>query len=208
MRPHSKDQSQAINPESKPEKEPLVIKYDKNDMRIGDDGYPMTPARLRMHHCINAMFIWGIICALCGAACAIFAYAQGQQYGGFSGDFATFNLETYGGNMINGHSVATLLRVEGIVLMLSGILSVVVNFQAFRWFYDRKPFAMTATLMVFIAITSIVWQTTFTPMTGFPDPATLINLVLLVLLIVFMRQVNVERPTLKKSRVARTEVKN
>lgn len=207
LRPHSKDQSKAINPEPKPEKPPLITNYDKDGVRIGDDGYSMTPVRSRMHHTLNAMFIWGILCALGGAACAIIAYAQGQQFGGFEGDFATFDLETYGGNMINGYSVATILRVEGIVLMVSAVLSVIINIQGFRWFYDRKPATLCGTLMGFLAITSVAWQATFISMTGFPDPATLINLILLILLVVFMRQVIAERPTLKKAKIARTEVK-
>ena len=110
LRPHSKDESKALNPE-KVEKKPLYIHYDKEGNRIGDDGYPLTPKRHRLHNTYNAIFIWSIICAIAGAGCAIIAYAQGQQYGGFEGDFATFDLVLYGGNMINGYSVATLLRV-------------------------------------------------------------------------------------------------
>ena len=49
LRPHSKDESKALNPEPAPEKKPLVINYDADGVRIGDDGYPMTPARTRMH---------------------------------------------------------------------------------------------------------------------------------------------------------------
>lgn len=207
LRPHAKDPSKALNPEPKPEKPPLIVNYDRDGVRIGDDGYPMTPVRSRMHHTFNAMFIWGIVCALGGAACAIIAYAQGQQFGGFEGDFATFDIETYGGNMINGHSVATILRIESIVLMASAVLSVIINIQGFRWFYDRKPATMCGTLMGILAIASIAWQVAFISMTGFPDPATLVTLVLLVLLVAFMRQVVIERPSLKKAKIARTEVK-
>lgn len=207
LRPHSKDQSQALNPEPKPEKEPLIINYDKDGMRIGDDGFSMTPIRTRMHHALNAMFIWGIVCALAGGACALIAYAQGQQFGGFEGDFASFDIKAYGGNMINGYSVATILRAESILLMTSAVLSVVINIQGFRWFYDRHRATLWVSLASVLALSSIVWQALFISMTGFPDPASLITIILIVLLIVFMRQVIAERPTLKKAKVARTEVK-
>lgn len=207
LRPRSKDQSKALNPEPKPEKEPLIINYDKDGRRIGDDGYSMTPIRSRMHNTFNAMFIWGIVCALAGAACAIIAYAQGQQFGGFEGDFATFDIVAYGGNMVNGHSVATILRAESIVLLTSAVLSVVINIQGFRWFYDYHRATVWISLLVVLGLTSIVWQALFISMVGFPDPATLITIILLVLLLVFMRQVVAERPSLKKAKVARTEVK-
>ena len=49
LRPHSKDESKALNPE-KVEKKPLYIHYDKEGNRIGDDGYPLTPKRHRLHN--------------------------------------------------------------------------------------------------------------------------------------------------------------
>ena len=60
LRPHSKDESKALNPE-KVEKKPLYIHYDKEGNRIGDDGYPLTPKRHRLHNTYNAIFIWSLI---------------------------------------------------------------------------------------------------------------------------------------------------
>ena len=207
LRPHSKDQSKALNPEPTPEKEPLIINYDKDGVRIGDDGYSMTPIRSRMHTMFNVIFVWGIICAVGCVACAILAYAQGQQFGGFEGDFATFDIEVYGGNMINGYSVATLLRVESILLIFTAIFGPIISIQGFRWFYDSKPAGTTIVLMSLLALACIGYEISLIATVGFPDPACLITLVLLILIALFMRQVSIERPTLKKAKIARTETK-
>lgn len=207
FRPHSKDQSKALNPEPTPEKEPLIIHYDKDDVRIGDDGFSMTPIRTRLHHMLNALFVWGIICGIGCVACAILAYAQGQQFGGFEGDFATFDIEVTGGNMFNGYSVATLLRVETIVLIFTAIFSFVINIQAFGWFYDRVPIGKTAILMTLLALAVVTYETSLILTIGIPDVISLVTLIMLILIAVFMRQVALERPTLKKAKIARTEVK-
>lgn len=207
LRPHSKDESKALNPEKAPEKKPLYIHYDKEGNRIGDDGYPLTPKRHRLHNTYNAIFIWSIICALAGAACAIIAYAQGQQYGGFEGDFATFDLELYGGNMINGYSVATLLRVEAILLIFVGIFGATINFKGFHWLYDKASPRILVIIMALVAIVTVAYQVMLLSTVGIPDPGTFIMLVLDILAAVFMKQVAEEKPTLRKAKIARTEVK-
>ena len=207
FRPRSKDQSKALNSEPKPEKKPLIINFDKDGNRIGDDGYVMTPVRKRMHTMFNAAFVWGIICVLIAVVCTILAYAQGQQYGGFSGDFASFDLEVTGGNMINGYSVGTLLRVEAIVLLFTGIMGPVMSIQGFHWFYDRRPARALAIVMGLVAVACIGYEISLLGTVGFPDPASLITLIMLVLIVVFMRQVEAERPTLKKAKVASTVTK-
>ena len=205
LRPHSKDESKALNPE-KVEKKPLYIHYDKEGNRIGDDGYPLTPKRHRLHNVFNAIFIWAIICAVVGAGCAIIAYAQGQQYGGFSGDFSTFDLVVYGGNMINGYSVATLLRVEAVLLIFMGIFGTTINFKGFHWLYDKASPTLVI-IMCLIGVVTVVYQGMLLSTVGIPDPGSLIMLILVILAAVFMKQVAEERPTLRKAKIARTEVK-
>lgn len=207
LRPHSKDESKALNPEKAPEKKPHYIHYDKDDNRIGDDGFLLTPKRHRLHNTFNAIFIWAILCAIAGAGCAIIAYAQGQQYGGFTGDFATFDLEVTGGNMINGYSVATLLRVEAILLIFMAIFGTTVNFKGFNWLYDKASPTFMIVVMCLMAVVTIAYQAMLLSTVGIPDPVTLIMLVLLILAAVFMKQVADERPTLRKAKIARTEVK-
>lgn len=206
LRPHSKDESKALNPE-KVEKKPLYIHYDKDGNRIGDDGYPLTPKRHRLHNTLNAIFIWAIICAIVGAGCAIIAYAQGQQYGGFEGDFSTFDLEVYGGNMINGYSVATLLRVEAVLLIFMGIFGTTVNFKGFHWLYDKASATALRIIMAIIVVVTVAYQVMLLTSVGIPDPGSLIMAVLIIMAAIFMKQVAEERPTLRKAKIARTEVK-
>lgn len=206
LRPHSKDESKALNPE-KVEKKPLYIHYDKDGNRIGDDGYPLTPKRHRLHNTLNAIFIWAIICATVGAGCAIIAYAQGQQYGGFEGDFSTFDLEVYGGNMINGYSVATLLRVEAVLLIFMGIFGTTVNFKGFHWLYDKASATALRIIMAIIVVVTVAYQVMLLTSVGIPDPGSLIMAILIIMAAIFMKQVAEERPTLRKAKIARTEVK-
>lgn len=206
LRPHSKDESKALNPE-KVEKKPLYIHYDKDGNRIGDDGYPLTPKRHRLHNTLNAIFIWAIICAIVGAGCAIIAYAQGQQYGGFEGDFSTFDLEVYGGNMINGYSVATLLRIEAVLLIFMGIFGTTVNFKGFHWLYDKASATALRIIMAIIVVVTVAYQVMLLTSVGIPDPGSLIMAILIIMAAIFMKQVAEERPTLRKAKIARTEVK-
>ena len=206
LRPHSKDESKALNPE-KVEKKPHYIHYDKEGNRIGDDGYPLTPKRHRLHNTLNVIFVWAIICAIVGAGCAIIAYAQGQQYGGFEGDFATFDLEVYGGNMINGYSVATLLRVEAVLLIFMGIFGTTVNFKGFHWLYDKASATALRVIMALIVVVTVVYQGILLTSVGIPDPGSFIMTILIILTAIFMKQVAEERPTLRKAKIARTEVK-
>lgn len=208
LRPHSKDESKALNPEPKPEKVPYVVTYDKDDVRIGDDGYSMTPARSRLHHMLNAIFVWGIVCAVLGAGCAIIAYAQGQTYGGNAADFSSFNLEVYGGNMFNGFEVATLLRIEAIILLFSALFGPVISIQGFHWFYDGKPVTFTAVVMAVVSVFVVIYQVMLVSIVGIVDPFSLVTLIMVILIALFMRSVAKERPTLRKAKVARSEIKN
>lgn len=207
LRPHSKDESKALNPEPAPEKKPIYIHYDKDGNRIGDDGYPLTPKRHRLHNMLNAMFIWAILCALAGAACAIVAYAQGQQFGGFNGDFSSFDLEIYGGNMINGYSVATLLRIEAVLLIFIGIFGTTVNFKGFHWLYDKQSPVILIIVMCLIVIVTVIYQVMLLSTVGIPDPGSIVASILVILIAIFMKQVADERPSLRKAKIARTEVK-
>ncbi len=198
LRPHSKDQSKALNPEPSPEKRPIVLKYDKDGIRIGDDGYPMTPKRKRMHRLFNAIFVWGIIAAVIGAILGVASFGQGQQYAGFE-------LETYGGNMYNGMSVANLMRYEGLFCMFTAIFGTVLQVQGFRWFYDKHPFSVTGICMGIIAGVSFIFEGYALIVVGILEPVSLINILFTVLIAVTIKQVNKERPTLKKARVVSTK---
>ena len=200
LRPHSKDESKALNPEPAPEKKPLVINYDADGVRIGDDGYPMTPTRTRMHRLFNFAFIWGIICALGCFGCIVASYFQGQEYHGFE-------LVTSGGNMYNGYSVANLFRYEALVLLFTAIMGPVISIQGFRWFYDKRSVSFTAILMGVLAVVSLVYEIVIIEVVGAFDPVSLLTLVILALIVFNMLSVTKEHPTLKKAKIASAAVK-
>ncbi len=200
LRPHAKDESKALNPEPAPEKQPLIINYDSNGVRIGDDGYPMTPARTRLHRLLNGAFIWGIICALGCVGCIIASYFQGQEYHGFE-------LITSGGNMYNGYSVANLFRYEALILLFTAVMGPLISIQGFRWFYDNRSVSFTAILMSVLAAASVGYEIVIVGIVGAFDPASLITVILLAVIVCSMVSVAKEQPTLKKAKIASTVVK-
>lgn len=197
LRPHSKNEAEALNPEPKLEKRPIIVNYDKDGNRIGDDGYVMTKTRNRMHNLFNAIFIWGAICVVVSVVLAIASYGQGQQYTGFE-------LDTYGGNMWNGWSIADLLRYEGLFLMFTGILTSVIQLQGTRWFYDGNPIKATAILMSALALLSVVFEAFCMFGIGIVEPAAIINAVFLFAIAITMQKVVEEKPRLKKAKVAKS----
>lgn len=208
FRPYSKDQSKALNPEPKPEKKPLIINFDANGVRIGDDGYSMTPIRTRMHHLFNAALIWAIVCALLAVVFMVLAYAQGQVFSGNGAqDLSGFELVVSGGNMYNGYSVATILRYEALLGLITACFFPFISFQGFQWFYDRGSSRLLFILMAGIGVISAIYQVIMLTTVGLPDPLSLISLVILLLIVLVMRQVKEERPHLKKAKIASTITK-
>jgi hypothetical protein len=202
LRPKSKDQSKALNSEVV-EKKPLYVHYDKEGNLIGDDGFLMTKKRKRMHRVFNAMFIWCIISALFAIFCAIFAFAQGQQWSSVDAEHY-LDIVVQGGNMYNEYEVGTLLRLEGLLGLFSAVVFGVLHIQGFHWFYDGRSLVMPAVLMGGIAVFSIAFEVVAVGIVRIIDPVATINLVLLVITVICMRQVVNERPTLKKAKVAKT----
>lgn len=132
-----------------PEKKPLVIKYDKDGNKIGDDGYAMTSVRKRMHTMFNVYFIWAVVAAVLGCLCTIFSYAQGAEY-------ASWELVASGGNQFAGFDVSFLLRMEALMCLYTALTSLVAHFWGFRWFYDRQSETRLKVLLGFIVGGSIV----------------------------------------------------
>ena len=189
LKPRSKDQSNVINPEPTPEKKPLYEHYDKDGNRIGPDGYVMTPVRTWMHRILNLFMI------------AILAFNQGQTWEGGLDAVAA------GGTMYNGFSLATLMRLDGVMALLSAILCSIINIQGFRCFYERKPRTLTYALMAILAGISCVWEFYAVTMVRIIEPIALINIILLVVLSILFNRVDKEVPILKKAKIAKTITK-
>ena len=201
LKPRSKDQSNVINPEPTPEKKPLYEHYDKDGNRIGPDGYVMTPVRTWMHRILNLFMIWTFICVVFSVVMAILAFNQGQTWEGGLDAVAA------GGTMYNGFSLATLMRLDGVMALLSAILCSIINIQGFRCFYERKPRTLTYTLMAVLAGISCVWEFYAVTMVRIIEPIALINFILLVVLSILFNRVDKEAPSLKKAKIAKTVTK-
>lgn len=186
----------------KPTKKPLIIEYDQDGTRIGPDGYPMTPVRKRMHFLFNAAFVWGILCFVISLGLAVAAFAQGQEYSGEGIDF-TF----YGGTMMAGFELAFLLRIEALASLFTAIISILMSFQGYRWFYERKQALSTMVLSSILLTASIIYQFTAIAVVGCVDPLSLVTIVLVAAIWLTMRSIEKERPSLRKAKVAKTVLK-
>ena len=109
--------------------------------------------------------------------------------------------------MINGYSVATLLRVEAVLLIFMGIFGTTVNFKGFHWLYDKASATALRIIMAIIVVVTVAYQVMLLTSVGIPDPGSLIMAILIIMAAIFMKQVAEERPTLRKAKIARTEVK-
>ena len=109
--------------------EPLQVVYDENGYRVGDDGYPMTRARRKMHVILNAILVGGYLCVVITVVCMLAAYFQNQS-------ITPTEFIYYGGNEYNGYSVGNLLRLESLFIFLIGIVAVMLSHRCFNWLYD------------------------------------------------------------------------
>lgn len=185
------------NDKERPEKRPLVIRYDADGNRIGDDGYVMTKVRTRMHRMLDGYFVYAIILAVLAVALIVLSYFQGAQYG-------DWELLQRGGNQFHGWDAATLLRVESVFMLYSAVFSAMLSFIGFRWFYDdRSERRFLTMLYVYIAIAA-VYLVVSVVMVATPEPVSIIDIVYAALTMMTMREVKYERPKLKKAKVAKT----
>lgn len=186
--------------EERPEKRPLVIRYDADGNKIGDDGYVMTKVRTRMHRMLDGYFIWGIIAGVLAIVLMVVSYFQGAQFG-------DWELIQRGGNQFNGWDVALLLRYESLFMLYTAVFSIVLSFLGFRWFYDNsseKRFNML--LYLFIGIAALYFIAAVV-LVATPEPVSAIDAVFAILTLQTMREVKAERPRLKKAKTARTVIK-
>lgn len=186
--------------EQKQKKRQRVIRYDENGMRIGDDGFPMTKARKRLHYLYDGYFFLMIISFLVAVGMIASAFFQGQQ-------LTEWELVAYGGNQFGNFSVATLLRVEALFLLFLTAGSLYANMKGMAWLYDKAPWNPVRNSMFVLGIVSALYFLGFAFIVGIPDPFSLISLIMAVLMYKFTNDVEEERPSLKKAKVARTEVK-
>jgi len=183
----------------KPRKKEVII-YDKQGNRLGDDGLPMTKTRKRMHRIFDAWFIYVFVMALGALVFMILGYLQGAQY-------TDWNLVQVGGNQINGWDAALLLRLDALLCLFTAVFSVFVNLFGFRWFYDRKPVGAVIVMFLILGLACIGYTIFGIVAVGSPEPISLITLCFIVITFMSMKAVEAERPTLRKPKIGRREVK-
>mgnify|MGYP007101875900 CR=1 FL=1 len=177
-----------------------IINYDKQGNVIGDDGFSMTPTRKRMHRIFDAWFIYLFIMIVVSVVCMVLAYMQGAQY-------TDWEIVQRGGNQFHGWDTALLLRLEALLALYSAVISALINFFGFRWFYDRKPVVMVYAMMLALGLVCVGYTVYAIVGVGTFEPLSLVNLSFILVTLVTMRAVSAERPSLRKPKVGRREVK-
>lgn len=179
--------------EEKPEKKPLITWYTEDGTKIGDDGYPMTSLRTKMHRIWNAHFIYAMILLIWGLACMLLGWFSGET-------FTDWELRATGGWEYNGYRVATLVRVEALICLWTAVAGVIINLKGFAWMYDRRESRLLNILLYAFLGLSIAVELVALFMIHIISPCCLINIVLIAMTIVTMKQIEEERPTLKKAK--------
>lgn len=196
----NKPLSKPLNDDAPAKREPLVVYYDENGTKIGDDGYPMTPVRKRMHTVFNLCFFWGVIVLVWALFCCVFSYFQNQSY-------SFYELVATGGTQLNGWDLAFILRMEALFGLFSGVLLFPLNLFGFHWFYDGEPSKKIKIILLILGVASLAFLGASVAMVGMPSPISLGNILLVAACAHSMGAVTVERPTLKKAKPASKVVK-
>lgn len=186
--------------DAKQKKRQKVLRYDENGTRIGDDGFPMTKARSRLHYLYDGYFFLMIVSFLAAVGMIASAFFQGQQ-------LTEWELVAYGGNQFGDFSVATLLRIEALFLLFLTAGCLYANMKGMAWLYDKASWKPVRNSMYVLGIISGLYFLGFTFIVGIPDPFSLISIIMAVLMYKFTSDVDQERPTLKKAKVAKTVIK-
>ncbi len=172
------------------------ILYDENGYRVGDDGYPMTRCRRRLHRTLDLLLMGGYVCIVVAIVCVLAAFFQNQS-------ITPMEFVYYGGNEFNGVPIANLLRIEALCVFLIGLAVVALSHRGFSWLYDDEEDRRSFTK--FYAMVVVLfggWNAYLLLFVGLIDPLSLTMAVLVGLMVRFVAQVDEERETLRPSVVS------
>ncbi len=182
-----KKKKKKAKPQQVQEEEPKLDLYEMGyldeNVSIGDDGYPMTHARLSMQRLCSAWFIWAIIAMALGIFAISFTYTQSEP--------AQIQIHEY--------NLALLLRIEGAFCFLTGILSFVLNVCGSHSLYAPSGSVLLSVMMVALVVISLAYEAVALFMINLPDPVSFVNLILIVLMFSRKQRVDLERPILEKA---------
>jgi hypothetical protein len=177
-----------------------VINYDKQGNVIGDDGFEMTPTRKRMHRIFDGWFIYTFVMVVIGLVLMILAYTQGAQY-------TSWELVQVGGNQFNGWDTALLMRVEALLCLYSAVFAALISIFGFRWLYDKGATIVINGMLFALGSVSVGYFAYGLIGVGAPEPLSLVNISFILVTLLTMSAVRSERPTLRKPKVGRREIK-
>lgn len=200
QRAREKAQRKAIEEEKK-RRYQKVLRFDEEGNRIGDDGYPMTKARWRLHYLYNGVFIYMIVAFFAAVIMIAASFFQGQQ-------LTPWELVAYGGNQFHGYSTGSLLRIEALYLLFLTALCLFTNIKGMAWLYDGAPIKPVRITTGVLGASSVLYFFIECSVVKVFDPFSFIACLGAVLMILFVKAVAQERPYLRKAKVASTVVKN
>ncbi len=189
----------AANKKKAPRRQ-IVVRYAEDGTKIGDDGYLMTPARNRLHQTYNVVFVWMVVTFFAAAVCIVQSFFQNQT-------ITDWELVWIGGNMFNGFTVASLLRVEALFLLFLTALCLFTNMKGMAWMYDGGDKRPVQIAFLLLLVPSAIYFVAMLILVGIPEPASVISMILALFIFKFVPAVENERPSLKKVPVARTVIK-
>lgn len=172
------------------------ILYDDQGYRIGDDGFPMTKPRKNLHTILNFILVGGYICIISAVVCVLAAFFQNQS-------FTPTEFIYYGGNEYNGYSIGNLLRIEALSIFLIGLLAIALSHRCFNWLYDNGRKDILPKYYLAISAVTIMWNAYLIFFVRLFDPLSILITTFVLLMLLFMRNVETERKTLKPSKIAR-----
>lgn len=186
--------------EAERRKRQVVINYADDGTRIGDDGLYMTKARKKLHRTYDLIIIWMAVTFFAAAGCIIASFFQNQT-------ITEWELIWIGGNMFNGLPVANILRIEALFMLYVCAVSLFTNQKGMAWMYDHRPKKPAMITCMLLLIPSAIYFVGFFFIVGLPEPVSAISIVLALCVYFFIPPVERERPSLKKVKVARSEIK-
>ena len=170
--------------------------YDQDGYRVGDDGYPLTKPRRRLHRLLDALLVFSYICIVVAVILVVWALFQGQSY--TANDFIA-----YGGNEYKGQNVASLMRVEALVAFTIGFLGIIVSHRGFDWLYDGKDGSAVRWILLGLAALAVGWCAFLFVSVRIIDPVSCVYVLFGLFIFRAMRKVQIERPQLKPSLVCK-----
>ncbi|AJC12428.1 hypothetical protein JI75_06900 [Berryella intestinalis] len=185
-----------------PKKDDLVIPaegevlYGDDGLRIGDDGYPMTPMRTAEHRLLDIILIIGYIFVVVAVVLVVLALFQGQ-------DYDTRDFSMHGGAAYKGLNLALLMRCEALVVFVLGLTSVFISHRGFNWLYDNDSLLAVRRCMLIQVALSFAWNVYLWFNVQLVDPFTGLVFLLSILHWLIIVRVIAERPGLTPSKFSK-----